>query len=207
MKRGAASGAPFIFELCSCIIGVNSMGIFESIARAIFRMARGDSRKRWLYTPLVAFLFACFISLFFIGAYFTDRWLNLPAVIYMPWNLVLGLLLLAPGALIIIWTWIQFLAARGTPVPINPPQTLITRGLYAYSRNPMLLGIFLMFFGAGILTGSISLTFLFSPLCVLIFYFQVTLVEEKEMELKFGQAYLDYKQKVPRFFPGLSRSR
>ena len=183
------------------------MGIFDSIARAIFHMARGDSKKRWLYTPLVAFLFMCFISLFFIGAYCTDRWLNLPAVIYVPWNLALGLLLLAPGAFFIVWTWIQFLAARGTPVPINPPQKLITTGLYAYSRNPMLMGIFLVFFGVGILTGSISLTFFFSPLFVLFFYFQVTRVEEKEMELKFGQAYLEYKQSVPRFFPRIFKDK
>jgi protein-S-isoprenylcysteine O-methyltransferase Ste14 len=179
------------------------MGIFERIADAIFRMATGENKRRWFYTALVAFLFACFLALFFIGAYFTDRWLNLAPVVYMPWNLILGLLLLAPGALLIIWTWTQFITASGTPVPINPPKKLITTGLYAYSRNPMLLGIFLVFFGIGVLTGSLSLTCFFSPLCVLIFYFQITKVEEKEMLLKFGQAYLEYKQKVPRFFPKL----
>jgi len=177
------------------------MGIFDRLAKSIFRIATGDPKKRRLYTPLVAFLFMCFLALFFIGAYFTDRWLNLPAVIYMPWNLVLGLILLAPGALLIIWTYAQFFMAKGTPVPLNPPQKLITSGLYAYSRNPMLMGIFLVFFGVGVLIGSVSLTFFFSPLLVLFFYFQITGVEEKEMELKFGQAYLDYKQRVPRFFP------
>jgi len=183
------------------------MGIFERIADAIFRMAMGDSKKRWFYTPFAAFLFLCFLSLFFIGAYFTDRWLNLPAVVYLPWNLILGLILLAPGALLIVWTWAQFLMARGTPVPINPPKKLITTGLYAYSRNPMMLGLFLVFFGVGILTGSPSLTFFFSPLCVFIFYVQITGVEEREMELKFGRAYLDYKQRVPRFFPKLVKGK
>jgi protein-S-isoprenylcysteine O-methyltransferase Ste14 len=70
----------------------------------------------------------------------------------------------------------------------------------------MLIGIFLVFFGMGVLTGSISLTFIFSPLLVLFFYFQITKVEEKEMELKFGQDYLEYKKRVPRFFPRLSRA-
>ena len=140
------------------------MGIFERIADAIFRMATGENKRRWFYTALVAFLFACFLALFFIGAYFTDRWLNLASVVYMPWNLILGLILIVPGAIMISWTYIQFFKARGTPVPINPPQKLITTGLYAYSRNPMLLGIFLVFFGVGVLTGSLSLTFIFSPL-------------------------------------------
>jgi protein-S-isoprenylcysteine O-methyltransferase Ste14 len=183
------------------------MGIFNRLAESIFRIATGDAKKRWLYTPLAAFLFLCFLSLFFIGAYFTDRWLKLPTAVYMPWNLILGFLLLAPGAFLIIYTWVQFIMARGTPVPLNPPKKLITTGLYAYSRNPMLTGIFLVFFSVGILTGSLSLTFFFSPLCVLIFYFQITGVEEKEMELKFGQEYLDYKKKVPRFLPRLSQSR
>jgi len=184
------------------------MGIFERMADAIFRMARsGESRKRWTYTALAVLLFACFLALFFIGAYFTDRWLNLPPIIYMPWNLILGLILLLPGAAAVLWTYAQFFGAGGTPVPINPPQELITTGLYAYSRNPMLMGIFLAFFGVGVLTGSIALTLIFSPLLVLFFYFQITLVEEKEMEMKFGQAYLEYKKRVPRFFPRLSRSR
>ncbi|MDD5647756.1 MAG: isoprenylcysteine carboxylmethyltransferase family protein [Dehalococcoidia bacterium] len=184
------------------------MGIFNRLANAIFRMATsGENKGRWLYTALVAFLFGCFVALFFIGAYFTDRWLHLPRVEYMPWNLVLGLILLVPGALMIAWTYAQFFRARGTPVPINPPQKLITTGLYAYSRNPMLMGIFLVFFGVGILTGSLSLTLLYSPLFVLFFYFQITRVEEKEMELKFGQAYLEYKQRVPRFFPRRFKSK
>jgi len=32
-------------------------------------------------------------------------------------------------------------------------------------------------------------------------------VEEKELEKKFGQAYIDYKKKVPMFFPGLTGKR
>lgn len=167
----------------------------------------GENSRRWLYTALVAFLFGCFLALFFVGAYFTDRWLNLAPAVYQPWNLILGLILLVPGAAAVIWTYAQFFGAGGTPVPINPPQKLITTGLYAYSRNPMLMGIFLVFFGVGVLIGSISLTFIFSPLLVLFFYFQITKVEEKEMELKFGQAYRDYKQRVPRFFPGTVKGK
>jgi len=181
------------------------MGIFERIANSIFRIAREDSRKRWLLTPLVAFLFLCFVSLFFIAAYIADRALKLPSISYIPWTLIAGLILLIPGTIVLVWTWIQFLRAKGTPVPINPPQELITGGLYAYSRNPMLLGIFLIVFATGFLTGSLSLTLFFAPLFVLFFYFQITLVEEKEMELKFGQDYLDYKQRVPRFFPRILR--
>jgi len=177
------------------------MGIFERIANSIFRIATGDSKKRWLYTPFVAFLFLCFVSLFFIAAYLTDRWLNLPSISYLPWTLIAGLILLIPGAIVLVLTWVQFIMANGTPVPINPPQELITGGLYAYSRNPMVSSMILIAFAAGLISGSLSLTFLFAPLFMLFFYFQTTLVEEKEMALKFGQDYLGYKKRVPRFFP------
>jgi protein-S-isoprenylcysteine O-methyltransferase Ste14 len=177
------------------------MGIFERMAYAIFRIATGDSKKRWFYTPVAGLLFLCFLALFYVAAIYTDKWLNLPSISYLPWTLIPALILLVPGVILVLWTWIQFIRARGTPVPLNPPQELITSGLYAYSRNPMLLGIFLIFFGSAVWMGSLSLFVFYSPLIVLIFYFQITKIEEKEMELKFGQSYLEYKKKVPLFFP------
>ena len=183
------------------------MGIFERIANTIFHIATGDKQRRWLYTPVVASLFLVFVSLFIIAPPLTNKWLNLPSISFMPWTLIAALILLIPGLVLLIWTWIQFFNARGTPVPINPPQKLITTGLYAYSRNPMLLGIFLILFSYGILIGSLSLLVFYAPLFILVFYLQVSRIEEKEMELKFGQEYLKYKQRVPRFFPGIWMKR
>ncbi|MDD5494436.1 MAG: isoprenylcysteine carboxylmethyltransferase family protein [Dehalococcoidia bacterium] len=182
------------------------MSIFERIANFIFRIARGDSKKRWLYTPVVAFLFLLFMSLFVIAALSTDRWLNLPSIIYLPWTLIAAIIMLIAGAILVIWTWAQFLRAKGTPVPLNPPQKLIVSGVYACSRNPMLMGIFLLFFGSGIIIGSLSLTFIYTPLLIVLFYFQITKIVEREMELKFGQEYLDYKKRVPRFFPRIGKA-
>ena len=180
------------------------MGFFERIANSIFLIATGDSHKRWLYTPFVVILFGCFVALFFIAAYLTDRWLTLPSISYLPWTLIAGLILLIPGVIVLVLTWVQFIMAKGTPAPVNPPQELITNGLYAYSRNPMVSSMILIAFALGLLSGSPSLTLLFAPLFVLFFYFQTTLVEEKEMELKFGQDYLDYKKRVPRFLPKIT---
>jgi protein-S-isoprenylcysteine O-methyltransferase Ste14 len=182
------------------------MSIFDRIADLIFRIVKGDSKTRWFYTPVIAFLFLLFLSLFIIAALFTDKWLNLPSISYLPWTLIPAVLLLAAGLVLYFWTILQFMGAQGTPVPINPPQKLITGGIYAYSRNPMLMGMFLIFFGVGIIIGSLSLTVIYTPLLILIFYFQVTKIEEKEMELKFGQEYLEYKKRVPRFLPGIGRS-
>jgi protein-S-isoprenylcysteine O-methyltransferase Ste14 len=149
------------------------------MANAIFRIATGDSKKRWLYTPIAGLLFLCFLALFYVAAIYTDKWFNLLSISYLPWTMIPALILLVPGVILVLCTWIQFIRARGTPVPLNPPRELITSGLYVYSRNPMILGIFLIFFGSGIWMGSLSLTVFYTPLVILIFYFQVTKIEEK----------------------------
>jgi protein-S-isoprenylcysteine O-methyltransferase Ste14 len=182
------------------------MGIFERIANALFDTATGDPKKRWLLTPVVGFLFLCFLALFFVASFAMDRWLHFPSIIIMPWTLIIGLILLVPGTFLWIWTIILFVKARGTPVPINPPHELVTGGIYAFSRNPMMTGIDLVFFGIGLLTGSLALTFIFTPLQIILMTIYVKKVEESELEMQFGQQYLDYKKKVGLYWPSFRRS-
>ncbi len=100
-----------------------------------------------------------------------------------------------------------FFRAGGTPVPFNPPPRLLTTGLYAYVRNPMFLGGFLFLLGLGTLLGSLSLTFIFLPSFIVLYVFYVKAVEEKEMEKKFGQEYLEYRKRVPMFIPRVEAIR
>ena len=182
------------------------MDIFERIANALFRTATGDTKKRWLLTPIVGFLFLCFVALFFVGSFGMDRWLHFPSITVMPWTLIFGLILLIPGTILGIWTFILFVKARGTPVPVNPPHELITDGIYAFSRNPMMTGLYLAFFGIGLLTGSLSLTVIFTPIFMILMTVYVISVEERELEIQFGQQYLDYKKKVGMYLPSFRRS-
>jgi len=183
------------------------MGFFERIADFIFRIATGDRKSRWIFTPVVGLLYISVVALFIVAALLTDKWLNLPSISFMPWTLIPALLFLVPGFILGTWTWTMFLRAHGTAVPVNPPQKLITTGIYAYSRNPMMLGLFLILFGLGILIGSLALTIFYTPLFILVFCIYAKKIEEKELELKFGGAYLDYKKKIPMFLPGIGKQR
>ena len=69
----------------------------------------------------------------------------------------------------------------------------------------MLLGLFLLLLGLGILFGSLSLIFIFTPILILLNVLYVKAIEEKEMEKKFGEEYLEYKKRVPMFIPGLAK--
>jgi len=180
------------------------MCLFERLANAIFRTATGDVKRRWLFTPLVALVFATVITLFVIAALFTDIWLKLPSISFPPWTIIIAAIFLAPGIIFYALTIANFQHARGTPVPVNPPRMLIVSGLYAYSRNPMLTALYLIFLGAGIAMGSLSFTVFYTPVFILINTIYIKKIEEREMELKFGQAYLDYKKRVPMYLPRIS---
>jgi len=65
----------------------------------------------------------------------------------------------------------------------------------------MLLGWFILLLGLGILLNSISLIFIFTPIFILLNILYLKAVEEKEMEKKFGEPYLEYKKSVPMFIP------
>ncbi len=177
------------------------MGLFERWANWIFRTATGNEKRRWQLTPVIVLLFTCYLALFIVAAIFSDKWLNLPSIIFLPWTMIAGLVLLIPGSVLYIWTGIDFVKSRGTPAPVNPPVKLISRGLYAYSRNPMVIGIFLAYFGTGFLIGSLSLVVFFTPLFIVLMHYYVIKIEEKELELKFGQEYRDYQNRVSRYLP------
>lgn len=176
------------------------MGIFEKMANFLLSMATGEGKIRWMLTPLIAFFFLCFLTLFFLASFALDRWLRLPSLIYLPWTLIAGIILLVPGAVLYFWTIILFAMARGTPVPINPPQRLVVSGPYAFSRNPMMLSVYLLFFAVGLFTGSFALTLIFTPLLIILMTIYVKKVEERELELQFGEEYLDYKRQVGMYF-------
>ena len=83
---------------------------------------------------------------------------------------------------------------------------LVTDGLYGRTRNPMSLGFYSACVGIGMVAGSLSVT-----LAVLLFVIPVhavnlKLFEERELELRYGRAYLDYKQRVPFLIPRLKRT-
>jgi protein-S-isoprenylcysteine O-methyltransferase Ste14 len=95
---------------------------------------------------------------------------------------------------------------KGTPVPINPPPKLVTSGPYAYSRNPMMTGLFMVIAGIGIYFGSITLTFVMTPLFIFMSVLEFKYIEEPELAKRFGKEYLEYKEKTPIIIPKLYRN-
>jgi len=78
-----------------------------------------------------------------------------------------------------------------------PPDQIIKKGVYRFSRHPMYLATFFICLGAGISSGS----WIFIILCIImmICFHKEALVEEKVCLEKFGDAYREYLYQVPRW--------
>jgi len=176
--------------------------MFNTGVKFLNKIATGYNMKRKLViTPIAALIFFSITALFIIVPLLIERILNIRAIMFNPWNLVISILIITPGVFYMLWSVFEFLKVRGTPVPFNPPPVLIDKGPYKYSRNPMTSGLFLLMFGLGILFGSILLSFVSVPLYVLFHYILLKNLEEPELELRLGEPYKEYKSKVPMFFP------
>lgn len=89
--------------------------------------------------------------------------------------------------------------AAGTNVPTPLPATaLVTEGPYRVSRNPIYLGLTLIYLGIGIAADSIWVLGLLVPVLVVLRY-GVIAREERYLERKFGRAYRDYRARVRRW--------
>ena len=77
---------------------------------------------------------------------------------------------------------------------------LVTYGIFAWSRNPLYNGNFLVWIGFCVISGVLW----FLPVAVMLFAAEYSLIvryEEGVLESTFGRQYLDYKNSVPRWLP------
>ncbi len=167
----------------------------------VHRVATGTVKYRILFAPLVGLLYAAFVGFFILISLKFDSLFSLPPLFDWPYNSFVSVPIIVIGFALMAWSIIHFVMARGTPVPLSPPPALVTSGPYRYARNPMLTGIFIQLFGAALLFRSLSLLCLFTPLFIAINVWELKMVEEPELEKRLGQVYVDYKKRVPMFFP------
>lgn len=100
----------------------------------------------------------------------------------------------------ILRTWAAGLVGTIARRPITGAPDLLTAGPYAFVRNPMYLGNLIITTALSVLSG-----LWYAPLVAWVAYAGVYAVvipyEERYLEARFGQEYLDYKRSVPRLVP------
>jgi protein-S-isoprenylcysteine O-methyltransferase Ste14 len=137
---------------------------------------------------------------------FVDRELDLPMFPPFPWNIFLGLIVFVLGLTTgIKSTRLLYRLGEGLPWgeahESSRTRKLVTDGLYAYTRNPMVLGYSLLPCGMGIVFRSIGMA---TSITIIVLAVNVAIVkfkEEPHLEERFGEAYQDYKKRTPFLLP------
>ncbi|MFA5011599.1 MAG: isoprenylcysteine carboxylmethyltransferase family protein [Ignavibacteria bacterium] len=177
------------------------MSFSEKWVNAIYKIVTGGNKSKYILTPTGGLIFVTFILSFIFLSFYLDRIFSFSDFLPATTAKITGLVLIIPGIIFSGKSIYIFIKSKGTPVPVNPPSELITDGIYGYSRNPMLAGLIMQLFGYGIFCNSITLTFIVSPVFMLLSIAELKFIEEPELEKRFGEKYISYKKSVPMFFP------
>ncbi len=107
-------------------------------------------------------------------------------------------LFLGLSLLILALSFREFARAKTSLRPDRSAKALIRTGPFAYSRNPLYVAVVLLILGIGVWVNSTWIWVMVAPL-VLVMNIAVIVREERHLERRFGQEYIDYKRAVRRW--------
>jgi protein-S-isoprenylcysteine O-methyltransferase Ste14 len=120
----------------------------------------------------------------------------------LPIPVEIGLLLvIVTGAAALLAVVNLALKGLGAPFAIALSRKLTVDWLYAWTRNPMVLATLAFLLALGIWFQStlfVLWVFILVTPALLVF---VKMYEERELEIRFGASYLEYKSRTPMLFP------
>lgn len=175
----------------------------DKILQILLRFTEGSHSFTYktlsLIPGTILFLGISPLLLFFLSRYLGSF---LPFVWSRNFEIVIALMALVFGQSLIVWALlVLWITGQGTPAPIAPTKKLVISGPFAFSRNPMEVGsaAYLLFVGTWF--DSFTTGILCSLFGLMIGYGYVKLVEERELELRFGQQYDEYRRLTPLLLP------
>jgi protein-S-isoprenylcysteine O-methyltransferase Ste14 len=158
--------------------------------------------SRTIATVLGATAFSAGIpALVFWGGKLLNNHPFLSQNVFLPASIVCFIIGLPLMLSAVFW---QLKHGKGTPVPIVPTKIFLTNGPYKYVRNPMILGFSLYLLGLAFLFNKTG-AFLSAATVIAIALVEVKIIEEAELEKRFGDAYRQYKKQTPFIFPKWNR--
>jgi len=131
------------------------------------------------------------------GAWLLQRWapLTIGGNAQLRWP---GILLVATAVLLAGIALLHFRRAKTAVEPWHPTTTIIQHGIYRYSRNPIYLAFCMATAGAALIIDSWWGLIALAPL-VWLLQLLVIRREERYLEARFADTYLDYKRRVRRW--------
>jgi protein-S-isoprenylcysteine O-methyltransferase Ste14 len=142
-----------------------------------------------------------FVGVFYPGLTRFDELAGLKSLPWRTFFLVLGIILAIPGLYLLAITN-KLLRALGSGAnAFRLTKRIVADDIYKRTRNPMSLGFYLWTLAVGLGSDStfITLVVLLGFIPAHIFFLKY--FEELELELRFGESYLEYKKSVPFLIP------
>lgn len=95
--------------------------------------------------------------------------------------------------------WLIF-HGRGPHVEFDPPKIFVATGPYRWVRNPVVITLIVTVFGEAVFLGSWGI-FGLVIIGIGFAHYQVTRIEEPRLRDRFGDSYVEYCRRVPRWLP------
>ena len=145
--------------------------------------------------PVTIYLLARIFKLDIAGNFWDGNlWIYLTGTpVAMLVSMIIGYTISFSGVTLLIAGWREVYRA-------NKQGLLATGGPYALVRHPQYTGIFLVFFGEGVVHWPTVLSLTAFPIVVMA-YALLARKEERQMIEKFGDEYAKYQRRVPMFLP------
>ena len=130
-----------------------------------------------------------------------DAILGLPSLPFKPFFLVLGILLAIPGLYFLAVTNKLLRSIGSGTNAFILTKKIVDDDIYKRTRNPMSLGFYLFALALGFASNSTFVLLAVSLGLIPAHAFFLKYFEEVELELRFGESYLEYKKTVPFLIP------
>jgi len=125
-------------------------------------------------------------------------WRAVPIATNFNVGLVVGWPLIVLAIVLMVWALQTFKKTGEDKNVRTATHSIVTSGPFALTRNPMYLAMVILYFGLAIIINTLW-PFLFLPIVLIVMYYGVILREEKYLENKFGEEYIDYKKRIRRW--------
>lgn len=126
-----------------------------------------------------------------------QRWLGSPGWTF-PGRRALGFGLATIGLGWAVAGMLTFRRHRTAINPMHPASTVVTGGPYRFTRNPMYLGLSIIYLGLALAFGQLWALVTF-PLTIGFLQSHAIQREERYLAAKFGETYREYRQRVRRW--------
>jgi protein-S-isoprenylcysteine O-methyltransferase Ste14 len=103
------------------------------------------------------------------------------------------------GVALTVWGFLTLYRARTNVLPHKGADRLVTEGAFRFRRNPIYMGEVLILLGLAQATLNIWLAAM-APVFAIAILVLAILPEERHLEARFGEEYLDYKARTRRWF-------